>query len=235
MNLLNHLDKNNLHHAYLIEGLREEIIPEILEFLKSINIDNNSPDFYPISADSFTVADARNLKSIGYEKSFSSNKKIFLISANNILLEAQNTLLKIFEEPIENTHFFVILPNVHTLLKTLISRFYVIKTKPELTEELKEAEKFITMSVRDRIEFIKELLTESEENEKIISRDSPRLKALKFLNAIESALVFKMPRGILDTHTSFAQIFKARQFLSEPGSSAKNLMESVALAMPEML
>ena len=36
--ILEHLDKNNLHHAYLIEGQREEIIPEILNFLKTLNI-----------------------------------------------------------------------------------------------------------------------------------------------------------------------------------------------------
>ena len=30
--MLEHLDKDNLHHAYLIEGAHEEIVPEILKF-----------------------------------------------------------------------------------------------------------------------------------------------------------------------------------------------------------
>jgi len=144
MEILDNLDKNNLHHAYLIEGTEEEIVPEIFKFMEILGIETSAnPDFYHISVDSFKIEDARNLKSVEHEKSFSTGKKIFLISANNFLLEAQNTLLKIFEEPIENTHFFIIIPNTDTLLKTLVSRFYLIKTKTKLGDELKEAEKFI--------------------------------------------------------------------------------------------
>lgn len=235
MEILEHLDKNNLHHAYLIEGAREEIVPEIFKFIKELGIKTSgNPDFSHIAVDSFKIDDARDLKSVEYEKGFSTGKKIFLISANNFLLEAQNTLLKIFEEPIENTHFFVITPNVDFLLKTLVSRFYLIKTKPKLKEELKEAEKFLKMSVRDRIQFIKELLNEPEEDE-IISIDSPRPKALKFLNALELLLQNKFVKNFSDLTPSFQQIFKVREFLSQPGSSAKSLMESVALAIPEML
>jgi hypothetical protein len=241
-----HLDKNNLHHAYLIEGVREEIVPELLKFVKSLGIKTSgNPDFCHMTFDSFKMDDARSLKSVEYEKGFGVGKKIFLIYANNILLEAQNTLLKIFEEPIENTHFFIITPNTDTLLKTLVSRFYLIKTKPELSEELKNAEKFIKMSLRERIDFIKEMLVETEvptpegvgiptsdKNQNVgkdITQDSARPKALKFLNALESVLVSKMP---FDTQACFAQIFKVREFLSQPGSSAKSLMESIALIMP---
>jgi len=239
MNLINHLDKNNLHHAYLIEGDREEIVPELLKFIKSLGIKTSgNPDFYHISVDSFKIEDARNLKSMEYEKSFSTGKKIFLISANNFLLEAQNTLLKIFEEPIENTHFFIIVPNADILLKTLISRFYLIRTKTELKNELKEAEKFLAMSLKNRIDFIKELLAEAEKEDETVLTDSSRSKALKFLNALESVLVSKMPfdknmsRGIFDTN--FQHIFKVREYLNQPGSSAKSLMESVALIIPNI-
>lgn len=239
-----HLDKNNLHHAYLIEGAREEIVPEIIKFFESLGLKTSgNPDFCHISVDSFKIEDARNLKSVEYEKSFSTGlsaqagKKIFLISANNFLLEAQNTLLKIFEEPIENTHFFIITPNTDILLKTLVSRFYLIKTKPELEVELKNAEKFIKMSLKDRIDFIKEMLVEAEENEEeTILLDSTRSKALKFLNALEVAmsravLDKNMSRTALDT-SSFEHIFKVREFLNQPGSSTKSLMESITLTVP---
>lgn len=235
MNLITHLDKNNLHHAYLIEGDREEVVSELLKFVESLDIKTSAnPDFCHISVDSFKIEDARNLKSIQSEKSFSVGKKIFLISVNNILLDAQNTLLKIFEEPIENTHFFIITPNTDILLRTLVSRFYLIKTKPELIEELKQAEEFLKMSTGNRIEFIKEMLVEIEVPTEVgipteVGKDSVRSKALKFLNALESVLVSKMP---FNTQACFAQIFKVREFLSQPGSSAKSLMESIALIIP---
>jgi len=241
MEIFANLDKNNLHHAYLIEGAREEIVPELLKFVESLGVKTSAnPDFCHISVDSFKIEDARNLKSVEYEKGFSTGKKIFLISANNFLLEAQNTLLKIFEEPIENTHFFLIVPDKNTLLKTLVSRFYLIETKTSLEKELKEAEKFIKMPLKNRIDFLKESLAESEEEE-IIVIDSTRSKALKFLNALESVLVSKMPfdkkmsRGIFDTQACFAHIFKVREYLNQPGSSAKSLMESVALILPPHL
>ncbi|MFA4975146.1 MAG: hypothetical protein WC839_00410 [Candidatus Paceibacterota bacterium] len=242
--ILEHLDKNNLHHAYLIEGRKEDIVPDIFEFLKDLKINtSNNPDFYHMSFDTFKIEDAHNLKSIQYEKSFSLGKKIILISANNFLLEAQNTLLKIFEEPIENTHFFLIVPNKNILLKTLLSRFYLIQTKSDLEEELKEAEKFISMPLRNRLDYIKEFLIEEVPTEvgiptevgKDILQDSVRAKALRFLNALETVLHHRVA---LCNYTGlpcggiFAHIFKVREFINQPGSSIKSLMESLALKIP---
>jgi len=237
--LKEYLNKNNLHHAYLIEGNRDEILKEVLEFIKSLGIKTaGNADVAQISLDSFKVEDARNLKSYAMERGFSNEKnakKIFIISANNFLLEAQNSLLKIFEEPIENTHFFIITPDASALLKTLVSRFYFISAGSGLTEELKDAQKFIAMPLQSRIDFIKDLLAETEEEDEegneIVALDSTRSKALKFLNALEVALYKKMSRGVLDI-VCFEHFFKVREFLRQPGSSAKTLMESVALVIP---
>jgi len=235
--IIDHFDKNNLHHAYLIEGMHDEIVPEILKFIEILGIDIvGNPDFCHISIDSFKMEDAFNLKSLSLEKGFSLNKKIFLISANNFLLEAQNTLLKIFEEPIENTHFFIITPDINILNKTLISRFYLIRTKMNLENELKEANKFITMSKRERIDFIKELISdkndELDNDIEVISSSSTRSKSLKFLNALELVLHQKFTPQPNTSINFFNQIFKVRKFLSQPGSSIKTLMESLALAIP---
>ncbi|MBP6060928.1 MAG: hypothetical protein KA515_02940, partial [Candidatus Pacebacteria bacterium] len=127
-----HLDKNNLHHAYLIEGAREQIVVEILEFLKSVGVESTgNADVTHITLDSFKIDDARNLKSYAGEKGYTAGKKFFIVSTNNFLLEAQNTLLKMFEEPIENTHFFVVVPDVSALLKTFVSRFFLISHKSD--------------------------------------------------------------------------------------------------------
>jgi hypothetical protein len=230
-----YLDKNNLHHAYLIEGTREEIIPEITNFLQNLNIKiNGNPDFVNISIDNFKIDEAFDLRAMSTDKSFSSTKKIFLICVNSFSLDAQNVLLKMFEEPIEDTIFFLVVPDINILLKTLISRFYFISTRQNLAEEKKEAEKFIKFPLSARINFIKELLVESEEEDEegreIIVLDSARSKALKFLNALESVL----SKSIFDPKT-FEHIFKVREFLRMPGSSTKSLMESVALIIPEKI
>lgn len=250
MKLKTHLDKNNLHHAYLIEGKKEEIIPEVLDFLKSIGVNlQGNLDFNQITLDSFKIDDARNLKSQSIEKAISSNlstgqvgKKVFLISTNNFLIEAQNTLLKMFEEPIEDTIFFLIVPDTAIILPTLLSRFYLIKTKNDLTDELKEAEEFLTMSLNNRILFMKKLVAKPEEEEyfEIISQpsqldgESSRSKAINFLNLLEKVLHQRLISKIsLDKEVDyFYQILKTREYLSQPGSSIKNLMEGIALAIP---
>lgn len=226
-----YLDKNNLHHAYLLEGSREKLLPEVLEFAEE-----KGNEVVQFTFDSLKMEDSRIVKSHALERSMSGEKRIFIISANSILHEAQNSLLKLFEEPIENTHFFVIVPDKNSLLKTLVSRFYVIFHRSDLGEYEKDAEKFIKMPLKARLDFIKELLTETEEEKdeegnEVIVLNSTRSKSLKFLNALELA----MSKATFDTKTdakSFEHIFKVREFLRMPGSSAKTLLESVALLIP---
>ena len=239
MNIFEHLDKDNLHHAYLTEGARSEVVPELIKFLKNSGVNTTgNPDFIQISIDSFKIDEAFDLRAMSSNKGFSADKKIFLICANSFSLDAQNVLLKMFEEPIENTHFFVVVPDAKSLLKTLVSRFYFIFRTPGVGEERKTAENFIAMSLKNRIDFIKELLTE-EEDESIATParaggDSGRSKALKFLNMLEAVLHNKMSHKISDTKI-FEHLFKVREFLRMPGSSTKTLMESVALIIPSML
>lgn len=243
-----HLNKNNLHHAYLIEGEKMEIEKELIKFIEELGISTRAnSDFSYISVDSFKIDDARNLKAFSIERGISKNKRIFLITANNFLLEAQNSLLKMFEEPIENTHFFLLVPNINILLPTFISRFYVISSKQSSNDP--NIEKFISMSLSLRLNFIKELLMEPEKVEETGDLiNSSRAKSLKFLNALELVLHNKLVKNFsgltlsevpVGTHTiqnslqfCLQHFFKVRKYLSQPGSSVKSLMESIAIITP---
>lgn len=227
-----HLDKNNLHHAYLIEGSREIILPEVLNFLEDIDFKiSSNPDFYNVFIDTFKVKDAEDIKSLANQKIFEEGekfKKIFILSTNNFLLEAQNSLLKIFEEPNKNTHFFIIVPDVSIFIPTIVSRFRVIYTKDKNTEYNKMTESFISMKLSARIDFLKDFLKEKDEEE--ILEDSIRAKANRFLDALEGVLHKK---NLSKTNPEiFNHIFNVRQFLRQPGSSTKMLLESVALVLP---
>ncbi len=257
---LKHLDKNNLHHAYLIEGEHEIVLPEVLEFIESLGVrTEGNPDFSHIRLDSLKVEDARNLKMLSGEKGTVLGKRIFLISTNNFLLDAQNALLKMFEEPIDNTHFFIILRDRNSLLKTLLSRLYLIESDSTQSQFYKDAEDFLKMTPQNRINFIKDLLVEVDEDEEGVESmvlESARAKALQFLNALEVVLhnnfsSKNLERNFADSslpevsggsHTtqnffqdSFLHIFNVRKFLRMPGSSAKNLMESVAIVIPNFI
>jgi hypothetical protein len=87
------------------------------------------------------------------------------------------------------------------------------------------------MQPAKRIEVIKDMLAEPEDEEENVLSDSARTKALAFLNALEQALHQMLPAQKLPLK-SFEHFFKVRQILRMPGSSVKNLLESVALTVP---
>lgn len=231
-----HITENNLHHAYLIEGKIDFILPELLLFLEKINIKTkNNSDFISLSFDVLKIQDAQYIKSLTNEKKNTAHKRVFLITVNNFLLEAQNTLLKIFEEPKLDNHFFIISPDTNSLLKTLISRFYLIKTEQKKFINLEIAEKFIKKDLKERLLFIKELLLENKETEDNVLQISSREKAIGFLDSLELALkqnllFLKEKKNI----SKFEHILKVREFLKQPGSSIKMLMESIAIVVPKL-
>lgn len=232
--MLSNLNKDNLHHAYLLLGGRDAVLPQVLEFVNSLGVQiQGNPDFIKLEYDTFKIDDARNLKSRASEKQFGGaegDKKVFIISANQFLLEAQNTLLKVFEEPSEHTHFFIISPNVQNFLPTLLSRFYVLDLNTERDPVSAEAINFLKMNLNKRVGYIKDLLAGVDEDE---DGTSPRTVALEFLNSVESVLhQHLVSKTVFDTEV-FEHIFNVRENLRQPGSAPKMLLESVALAVPE--
>jgi hypothetical protein len=234
MELKNYFSKDSLHHAYLIEGEKSLVLPELLAILDDLKINTSlTSDMYATHVDTFKIEDARKLKSLAGEKGFGASdaKRVFIISAESFLPEAQNALLKVFEEPIPHTHFFVLAPSVHVFIPTLLSRLYVIKHTSHTIND-KVAHTFMSQSLPERVDFLKGLLSDTDDEGG--NEESPRSKALQFLDSLEVSLHAKFAESYAgDLASCFEQIFTARKYLRQPGSSAKMLMESLALVMPE--
>ncbi|MBP9802958.1 MAG: hypothetical protein KBD14_01470 [Candidatus Pacebacteria bacterium] len=222
--MLSHINKNNLHHAYLLEG-GEEIIPKLFLYLENeLNFHlNGNPDLYFKKYDTFKIEDARVLNQIKDEKSLSGKEKIIIIKTNSFLREAQNALLKMFEEPIENTYFFIIVRDKNTLLSTFLSRFYFIPNSTKVLNFEREVIKFLKMNLKERIDFIKDFTAKEDEDEE--NYVAPRHKALEFLDTLES----KLSESKNKNPKTLEQIFTTRSFLRDHSSSAKTLLEALAL------
>jgi DNA polymerase III delta prime subunit len=94
-------------------------------------------------------------------KSFSEDaKKIFIISANSFTSEAQNALLKIFEEPAIDTVFFILISSAQFLLPTLLSRAVVISPY-EHEEKFEKIKKFLKEAYVKRLEIVTEIAKDS--------------------------------------------------------------------------
>ena len=143
--------------------------------------------------------------------------------------ESANSLLKLFEEPIPKTIFFVITPSPERLPATLRSRFSEIKTVRESESEAKkEAEQFIKMNLGERFEYSKKLAGDVSD-EKLTRSD-----ALAILEAIEENIA-KNQSVSAKTAQIFKELEKCRSYLKDQSSSVKMLFDQTAMVIAEII
>lgn len=212
--------ENNLHHAYVCVGDVETIFPQFETFLVdhlSFGIVGN-PDYRVFAESALSIDTARALGVLQAQKNFSGERQIFVLKVGSIGEEAQNALLKIFEEPTPETHFFVFIPQ-DTLLPTLRSRVRMLHQ--ESVE--KQAPSFLKLSLPARLAYIKKI-TDDIGDEKQTKQD-----AVDLLNRIERELY---EDGDVATRASeLALCEKARTALFSRGAMTKMLLEHVALSI----
>lgn len=151
------LDIDNLHHAYLLIGDAndaEKSLHGLFENLKS------SPDFFVYRDETFGVDLSRELSARALRKAF-TGRKIFLIAPEKITFEAQNALLKTFEDPIAETHFFLVVRGEDLVIPTLRSRMQMIRLSGE-SSSLSKVEDFLKLSLKKRMDFVKKFVDKEE-------------------------------------------------------------------------
>ncbi|MFH1454976.1 MAG: hypothetical protein ABIF22_01505 [bacterium] len=227
---LNLPTKNNiLHHAYCILGNTEDVINELEKFfLKELNFSIvNNPDFWYGKFDVMDIEDGRSIKNLHQNKPISGDKKIFVVSANFITEKAQNAMLKLFEEPRGDTHFFLVIPSLSNIIPTFKSRLFIIDTN-EVGSSLINPKNFLKMSIGKRMEAAKKIC------ESISDEEQSKIEIIKFLNSLESELKKKV--NFLKTDNDelkmFEEIEKVRQYAGEQSPSLKMLLEYISLILP---
>ena len=125
----------------------------------------NNPDFFTFRTDTFGIDEARELRQLSSRKAISSElstgqtgRKIFFITPTRLTLEAQNAFLKTFEDPSPDTYFFLVVREEAVIIPTLLSRMQVTRLNNSKTGM--EAEKFLTLPIRDRLLFAKKFVDE---------------------------------------------------------------------------
>lgn len=158
-------DKDSLHHAYFIEGDRAAVLADIDAFLEgSLAIARaGHPDVHYSEYESFGIDEGRALQSMQSFRPVMGDKKVFIVAADAITSEAQNALLKVFEEPTPGTHFFIIASTKRVLLPTLASRVFLV-THPSSREvsQAEEAKAFMAASPKERLSLVGGLIEEKD-------------------------------------------------------------------------
>lgn len=209
------------HHAYFIHAFKDSAV-KLKEFLKKeFHIDHlQNPDFYHEKFEVLGIDESRRIKENHLSKSFvEGNKRIFIIEADGMTHEAQNSLLKIFEEPHEDSHFFLIMPSPEVLLPTLKSRLLILENHQE-SKSFTEAEKFLKLSKKDKVAFVDEIAKQ------ISDEVATKADAQEFLTSLELALY---KNGIEKNSVALKAILKAKDYLNDRSPSVKQLLEYIAL------
>lgn len=213
------------HHAYFIHSFKDSV-DRLREYLKSkFNIDHaQNPDFYHEKFDSFGINESRALKERHSSKGYTEDsKRIFIIEISNITHEAQNALLKIFEEPHENSHFFIIMPSAELLLPTLRSRLHILprEINENDSDKLNEIKKFLKLSKKEKIDYVDDIAKRISDEE--INKSS----AIDFLNNLSQVMYEDRDKN----KVALQAIIKALDYINDRSASVKQLLEFVALAI----
>lgn len=224
------------HHAFIIEAEAEQGIETALAWLKKelgIQAENN-PDVAVLRYGLFSVADARRVADTAAGAPFAGDTKAVIISASRAYHEAQNALLKLFEEPPPGTYLFLILPSLGGLLPTLRSRVQTLDTKgggtkPAVSEA---AEKFMRATREKRTAMIKKLTSGKDEEERRELRD----EAIAILNGIEAAAYTSVLEGLTFQNAELlSDIATLRGYLYDRSAPVRMILEHLSLVIPKGL
>lgn len=205
------------HHAYLLlgeESAAEAYLDNVFSELGISTLGN--PDVHHLEENVFLVDHARRLSEGAQVKAFGA-KKIFVITAARFTPEAQNALLKTFEEPSADTHFFVVARDTNMFLPTLLSRMQIVRLEGKRDVET-EARKFLEMPLSKRVEFARKFADEKEE------RGVGALSS--FLDSL--LLILRDNNASLST---LEKVFKVRLFAEDSSAMSRLIIEHVGLVL----
>lgn len=213
-------NSGSLHHAYyFVEHELETAVKNIKNFLSEVvglQVQGN-PDFFHKKYENFTVDDASHLSKSESRKDLGGDKKIFIIETDFITEEAQNALLKVFEEPTPGTHFFIISPQ-DILLPTLRSRMqvYVSVSGDESFQSI------LSKNLKEKMDIVKEITDGIKDEEKT------KQDAISFLNQVEKELYVD---GVEKNADKLNVCVETRASLYDRGAPIKMILENLVLSV----
>jgi len=201
-------------HAYAIEGHWDDVgktLEDTIQKKLKLRLQGD-PDALHINVDTLSIDEARFISSFQSRK---ADTMAVVVSCRSLTREAQNALLKIFEEPTPGTYFFIVVPTMTLLVPTLRSRLYILDHNIESSQN-NIAKEFLSLPPADRLGLIENII-----------KDKDRTAAHDFLDTV-LRLLYK--QGIRSK--SLEEIIKARRYLGTRGASLKLLLEHIALTAP---
>lgn len=195
---------SNTHHALLL------FVSDVADVdIADIAAEDEVKD---ATFEKFGVGEAQQLVKDAHLRPADTSKQLFAVRAQFVTSEAQNALLKVFEEPPESTKFLLIVPKDFVVIPTLLSRCEIITIDSSASKnDIFEA--FLRASFAERL---------------VLIDVAQKKKDAHWQREIKKGLI-----GYLHTHTEhLKELEYATRLLLTRGASNKLLLEHSALTIP---
>lgn len=227
------------HHAYAVVGERTTLLSHVYDFvLKTFGLSSGHSDFLLYEYETVSIEHARLIRDAALLRP-TEQYRVIVIAAHGFGREAQNALLKIFEEPPQEVHFIIIVPVRHILLPTVQSRLMFIdiegggdtaeQSSSESSQLINKASngevsQFLSTSYKDRLEWVKDFTDDIKAEKRM------RYDVVVFLTQLQKEVHEKfMPQKYPELHK---QLLSILSYAQDPSAGLKMLLEQVSLVVP---
>lgn len=221
------------HHAYLITGELEEGIRRARAFVADEYriAPGSNPDVTELRFGLLSVEDARALFNLAMRRPVKGDFNIIIIGATRFFHEAQNALLKLFEEPPATTRLFLIVPAEGNVLPTLRSRLVPLAVGSN-TRIAPIAEEFLRARADTREKLVAKLLerAKSDDDDEKAAARADAVALLSGLMHAAYALEKKKPDPERAAFLSDSDRFLP--MLHERSAPLKLIFEHILLTLP---
>jgi hypothetical protein len=199
-----------MHHAYLLVGERTASLEHIDEGDRV-----PGPDVSVYAFDRFGIDEARSLRHESSLMPVTRPYRVFIISFATITTEAQNALLKLFEDPVDTVRFYLITADADMLIPTLRSRFMELSGRTMDAIRSEVADNFLRSTYDKRLQDIAEHM-----------KGKDVLWAEELLRGLEVWIQHKSEPTVL------RDLVFVRTYDRTRSASRKMLLEHLALTLP---
>lgn len=224
-------------HAYVLEGDRGEALTTARTYGRDVLglSGEYHPDLLIFEYGLFSVDDAREVARFASSSPIAGNQKMVVVATTRIFHEAQNALLKLFEEPPQGVTMMLSVPSLGQLLPTLRSRVLVLSSEDGATNT---ADEFLVLDSGGREKYIAKLLdlTKGDKDE---DKQAARGELLRLVEGLMKK-TYKVREKASGSAQKELTLFLADldtflPILHERSAPLKLIFEHILLVLPESL
>lgn len=222
------------HHAYLITGDSEAGIRSAEGFVeKELGLPvAGNPDVIVLRYGLLSVEEARTFQDAVMRAPVKGDTKAIIVSATRFFFQAQNALLKTFEEPPKGTYLFLVLPTEGIVLPTLRSRLVTLGAHESAS---RIADEFLAANGEAREKLIAKLLdrTKGDKDEEKAAGRAEAVALIEGLTRRAYEANAKSPSPALAAFLTDLDRFVP--LMHDTSTPLKQIFEHLLIVMPDKL